>query len=78
MGPGEQPPPHEAEEEEDDEGGDDLQSMVLMPPSVASELHCMEVNCYRAENLPKMDTCNCFFFFFIIIIFQTPQFIQSF
>lgn len=58
MGPGEQPPPHEAEEEEDDEGGDDLQSMVLMPPSVASELHCMEVNCYRAENLPKMDTCK--------------------
>ena len=61
LAPGEQPPAHEQEEEEDDEGGDSLQSMVLMPPTLATGLGCIEANIYKAENFPKTDTCKFLF-----------------
>lgn len=47
---------HHQEQDDEAEGGD-LQSMVLLPPSIKTEIHNLEVSVYRAENLPKMDKC---------------------
>eukprot|EP01114_Cavostelium_apophysatum_P012665 TRINITY_DN2890_c0_g1_i2.p1 TRINITY_DN2890_c0_g1~~TRINITY_DN2890_c0_g1_i2.p1 ORF type:complete len:2032 (+),score=608.70 TRINITY_DN2890_c0_g1_i2:72-6098(+) len=57
LGPGDTSPPHNEEEEMDEEEeGEDLQSMVLLPPSLTTVIHNLEINVYRAEGLPKMDT----------------------
>eukprot|EP00027_Filamoeba_sp_ATCC50430_P012373 CAMPEP_0168566368 /NCGR_PEP_ID=MMETSP0413-20121227/14383_1 /TAXON_ID=136452 /ORGANISM="Filamoeba nolandi, Strain NC-AS-23-1" /LENGTH=1321 /DNA_ID=CAMNT_0008598385 /DNA_START=51 /DNA_END=4013 /DNA_ORIENTATION=- len=56
LGPKDEPPAHEEAEEDDDEKtGADLQSMVLMPPTIATEQYSLDVSVYRAEGLPKMD-----------------------
>ena len=57
MGPEDKAPAHEEDEEQDDEqDGTDLQSLVLLPPSIQTEEHSLELSIYRAEALPKMDT----------------------
>lgn len=61
LGPNDKAPAHEEEEEQDDEqDGADLQSMVLLPPSIATEEHALEISVFRAEALPKMDTSIIF------------------
>lgn len=66
LGPSDLAPAHEQEEEEDEENdAEDLQSMVLLPPTINTQQHNLGINIFRAENLPKMDTCivnNTFFF----------------
>jgi len=57
MGPRDQPPPHsEAEELDEESSGSDLQSMVLMPPSITTQPHGLDISFFKAESLPKMDT----------------------
>jgi len=56
LGPRDASPAHDEKEEEDEESdGTDLQSMVLLPPSIKTEMQSLDVSVYRAENLPKMD-----------------------
>lgn len=40
-----------------DEGGDeaDLQSLVLLPPSVNTQMHKLEISIFKGDGLPKMD-----------------------
>eukprot|EP01119_Soliformovum_irregulare_P020127 TRINITY_DN648_c0_g1_i1.p1 TRINITY_DN648_c0_g1~~TRINITY_DN648_c0_g1_i1.p1 ORF type:complete len:1282 (+),score=464.21 TRINITY_DN648_c0_g1_i1:141-3986(+) len=57
LAPGDAAPAHTEEEEDDEEStGTDLQSMVLLPPSIKSESHKMEISVHKGDGLPKMDT----------------------
>ena len=46
---------HAADEEEEEESGD-LASMVMMPPGVKMAPYRLSVFCYRAVDLPQLDT----------------------
>ncbi|KAJ5067739.1 c2 calcium-dependent membrane targeting [Anaeramoeba ignava] len=62
LGPGDESPTHEnddldddAEKEEPDKP-QDLQSLILRPPQLDIVGYQLSIFCYRAEDLPKMDT----------------------
>eukprot|EP00033_Pygsuia_biforma_P002484 GCRY01002754.1.p1 GENE.GCRY01002754.1~~GCRY01002754.1.p1 ORF type:complete len:1277 (-),score=458.89 GCRY01002754.1:265-4095(-) len=56
LGPGDLAATHDdADDDDDDEEGADLQSLVLLPPEMDLIPYELQVRCYRAENLPKMD-----------------------
>ncbi|KAJ5071996.1 c2 calcium-dependent membrane targeting [Anaeramoeba ignava] len=58
LGPGDQPPTHENDGIDDEEVEDtqDLQKLILRPPQLDVTGYHLKVYCYRAEDLPKMDT----------------------
>ena len=57
LKPGDVPAFHEDDEDDEEVEGDDLSKMVLLPPQIEQIGYELHVRCYRAEKLPKMDTC---------------------
>ncbi|KAJ6247531.1 c2 calcium-dependent membrane targeting [Anaeramoeba flamelloides] len=58
LAPGDQEKTHQSDgidDEEGDEDSEDLQSMILKPPNIDTQGYHLNVFCYRAEHLPKMD-----------------------
>lgn len=49
---------NEEDELDDNEEGADLQSLVLLPPTIKTEVYQLNINAWRGEGLPKMDTCK--------------------
>ena len=71
LGPKDTAPAHdETEENEDDAVGSDLQSMVLLPPSIKTQDYMLEVNCFKAEGLPKLDAGRMYFSFLFFFNFK--------
>ncbi|KAJ3448836.1 c2 calcium-dependent membrane targeting [Anaeramoeba flamelloides] len=59
LAPGDQSKTHQSDGIDDEEGNEDsedLQSMILKPPNIDTQGYHLNVFCYRAEHLPKMDT----------------------